>query len=68
MPRALTRDLRDRERVIFAYAALHDAWSETEQLLMAQGRAIEAAGARVIAQRVLRAWLAEVEDKEPRSH
>jgi hypothetical protein len=55
----------ERERVIFAYAALHDAWSEAEQLLTRQGRIPEAERARLTAQLVLRAWLAEVEDPEP---
>lgn len=65
MPRTLTRALRDRERAIYAYAAMHDAWATAEQSLARKGREIEAAGARVMAQRVLRAWLAEVEDPEP---
>jgi len=61
------RATAERERVIFRYATLHDAWSEAEQLLMQQGRTHEAERARRTAQLILRAWLAEVEDPEPQS-
>ena len=49
----------------FQYAAAHDRFSEQEQLLMLEGREIEAAGCREFAKRVLRAWLAEQENPTP---
>ena len=54
-----------RTAVLCHLAAAHDAWSELEQRLMGEGRVIEAQGARVYAQRVIRAWLAERDDPEP---
>jgi hypothetical protein len=48
-----------------AYAHAHDRFAEREQMLMLEGNEVEAAGARVYAQRVLRAWLAERDDPEP---
>ena len=60
----LVADAHAFRAVVFHYAAAHDAWSEQEQLLMLEGREIEAAGCRTAAQRVLRAWLAEQENPE----
>ena len=63
----MTIDLRTqaREAATRQYALAHDRWAEQEQLLKHEGREIEAAGARELGARVLRAWLAEQEDPEP---
>ncbi len=54
-----------RRNVLYHLAAAHDAWSIQEQLLTRAGLLVEAAGARIFAQRVIRAWLAEKDDPEP---
>jgi len=53
-----------RKHVLYQYAAAHDVWAEQEQLLMGEGRAIEAEGCRVYGKLVLRAWLAEKDNPE----
>ena len=53
-----------RKHALYQYAAAHDIWAEQEQLLMLEGRVIEAEGCRVYARLVLRAWLAEKDDPE----
>ena len=52
------------KHALYQYAAAHDGWSEQEQLLMLEGRHIEAEGAHQYAVMVLRAWLAEKDDPE----
>lgn len=54
-----------RAEAVRQYAAAFDSWAEQEQLLMLEGREIEAAGCRVMAQRIARSWLAEQDDPEP---
>ena len=54
-----------RRNVLYHLAAAHDAWSEQEQRLVGEGRHTEAQGARIHAQWVIRAWLAESDDPEP---
>ena len=54
-----------RVRVLFHLAAAHDAWAELEQRLTGEGKTVEAEGARIFAQRVIRAWLAERDNPEP---
>ena len=63
----MTTELVARARfyAVRDYALAHDRWSEQEQLLMLEGRVIEAHGAREMARRILRAGLAEQEDPEP---
>jgi hypothetical protein len=60
-----TRTDPARTAVLFHLAAAHDAWAEQEQLLEFEGRPYDAARARIFAQRVIRAWLAERDDPEP---
>ena len=61
----LVRDAQAFRASIFHYAAAHDVWAEKEQILLLEGREIEAAGCRALGQRVLRAWLAEQDDPQP---
>ena len=63
----VTTELLERARFEAArqYALAHDSWSEQEQLLVHEGRVIEAQGAREMARRALRAWFAEQHDPEP---
>jgi len=61
----LLRAAATRRAVLYQYAIAHDAWSTQEQVLMRQGREIEAAGCHEIAVRVLRAYVAESDDPEP---
>lgn len=51
--------------VLQQLALAHDHWSEEEQLLFHQGRAIEAQGAHEYAVACLRAYRAELDDPLP---
>ena len=61
----LVRSLDAKREVLRRYATDHDRFSEQEQVLVLQGREIEAAGCHEFALRLLRAYRAELEDPEP---
>jgi hypothetical protein len=54
-----------RREVLYAYARWHDRFAEREQVLRHSGMVIHAEGARVYANLVIRAWLAERDDPKP---
>ena len=59
-------DLRPQREALYQYAKAHDHFAELEQLEEHQGHHALAAGARRFAELVVRAWLAERDDPEPR--
>jgi hypothetical protein len=65
-PEALLRDGRARHEALKQYAKAHDRFAEHEQELQGRGKHIEAEGAHLLGVRILRSWLAEQEDPEPR--
>ena len=57
-----------RKEACLQYAAAFEAWGEQEQLMALDSRHIEAEGAHQYARMVLRAWIAEQDDPEPKEH
>lgn len=55
-----------RAAALRRYARAHDRFSEREQLYANSGAPIAALGARIFAQRIIRAWLAERDDPTPK--
>ncbi len=60
----LLRQATARRQAIFAYARMHDEWSEVEQLYTGEGKAYEAEGAHQWALIALRAYRAEMDDPD----
>lgn len=65
-PETIARDGKAREAVLDFYAKAHDRLAEQEQTLTHEGRLYEAEGAHITAAAVLRAWIAENDDPEPK--
>lgn len=64
-PVAFLRDIAARQAALRQLAAAHDRFSEMEQLLYAQGDVVDAEGAHKYAMWTLRAYRAEMDDREP---
>ena len=64
-PIAILRAAAARREARRRYLAAHERYAELEQLLVAQGRPIDAAGAHGFALLALRAYLAETDDPVP---
>jgi len=54
-----------RREAVRLYARAYDEWATEEQVLVAEGRYVEAEGAHVQALIVLRAYQRELDDPEP---
>lgn len=61
----LIRQAQARRAALYTYARLHDKFAEEEQRLMGEGKVVEAEGAHVYALRCLRAYMGELDDREP---
>ena len=59
------RDMESRRSALLTYAKAQDHWAELEQLYRATGDDIQAEGAKVMAERALRAYTAEVRGDPP---
>ncbi len=54
-----------RQAVLRQLAAAYDRLAEEEQILVSEGRYVEAEGAHQVAVRLLRAYTAELDDVKP---
>jgi hypothetical protein len=59
-------ELQAQQAVLRQLAHAHDHWSAEQQLLVAQGRPVEAEGAHQLALAALRAYRAELDNPEPK--
>jgi hypothetical protein len=62
----MVRDQLARHAVLCQLAVAYDHFAEEEQILIAEGRFVEAQGAHVVGLTVLQAYRAEMDDPKPR--
>jgi hypothetical protein len=65
-PVQFLRDISARQSCLRQLAQAHDRFSEMEQILRAQGDTVDAEGAHRYALWTLRAYRAEMDDREPK--